>query len=72
MERFEVPKVMEILRTRPINGFCAPPTFFRSMIQENDKSLFKFKALKYCITGGEAINHEVIRAWKDRVEGIHR
>ncbi len=65
-----MPKVLEILRSRPITGFCAPPTFFRAMVQENDNSLFKFKHLKYCISGGEALNEEVIRAWKDKVVGM--
>jgi len=69
MERFEVPKVLEILRTRPVNGFCAPPTLFRAMVQENDKKLFKLKALKYCVTGGEALSDATIQAWNERVDG---
>jgi len=66
MDRFEVKKVLEILCTRPIKGFCAPPTLYRSMVQETDPSLFNFMSLEYSITGGEAINAEVVREWKDK------
>lgn len=66
MERFEARKVLEILHTKPITTFCAPPTMYKSMVQVPDDNLFKFHSVRYCIGGGEAVNAEVANVWKQK------
>ncbi|OXA55342.1 Acyl-coenzyme A synthetase ACSM3, mitochondrial [Folsomia candida] len=64
MERFEAPKVLKALSEKPITTFCAPPTLYKSMVQETDPNLFKFPKLRYCIGAGEPVSPEVIRSWQ--------
>lgn len=66
MERFEAQKVMEVLHTKPITTFCAPPTMYKSMVQVPNEILFKLHNLRLCIGGGEAINPEVAKVWKQK------
>ncbi len=64
MERFEARKVLQILHTKPITTFCAPPTMYKSMVQIPDDKLFQFHSVRYCIGGGEAVDAEVSKVWK--------
>lgn len=66
MERFEARKVLEILHTKPITSFCAPPTMYKSMVQVPDDNLFNFHSIRFCIGGGEAVNAEVAKVWKQK------
>lgn len=66
MERFDAQKILEVLHTKPITTFCAPPTMFKSMIQVQDSNLFKFHSLRYCVGGGEAVNAEVGKVWSQK------
>lgn len=70
MERFESKKVLKILTKKPITTFCAPPTLFKSMVQESDPNLFKLKGLRYCVGAGEPVSPEVGRVWKDKTGTI--
>jgi len=36
------------------------------MVQEKDNSLFQFKSLGVCSGGGEPINTEVAKLWKQK------
>ncbi|CAG7835143.1 unnamed protein product [Allacma fusca] len=64
MERFEPAKVLQTLCDMDITTLCAPPTLYRSMVQEKDPSLFKFKAIRNFYGAGEAVNPEVSVQWK--------
>lgn len=66
MERFEARKILEILHTKSITTFCAPPTMYKSMVQVSDDSLFKLHSIRYCVGGGEAVNSEVAKVWKQK------
>ncbi|ODN06082.1 Acyl-coenzyme A synthetase ACSM3, mitochondrial [Orchesella cincta] len=69
MKRFEAKPVLEALRTKPVTKLCAPPTLFRAMVAEANQS-FQFKSLRYAVGAGEAVNPEVIRAWKELTGNI--
>ncbi len=59
------PKVtLQLLTTQGITSFCAPPTVYRMLIQE-DLSKYDFSDLRHCTSAGEPINPEVIKAWKN-------
>ncbi len=59
------PKItLKLLTTQGITSFCAPPTVYRMLIQE-DLSKYDFSELKHCTSAGEPINPEVIKAWKN-------
>jgi acyl-coenzyme A synthetase/AMP-(fatty) acid ligase len=66
MERFDGHKVLKELSTKSITTFCAPPTLFKSMLQEKDPKLFKFPSLRYCVGAGEPVSPEVSRVWKQK------
>lgn len=66
MERFEARKILEVLHTKPITTFCAPPTMYKSLIQVPDDNLFKFHSVRYCIGAGEAVGAEVGKKWKQK------
>ena len=59
------PKItLKLLTTQGVTSFCAPPTVYRMLIQE-DLSKYDFSELKHCTSAGEPINPEVIKAWKN-------
>jgi acetyl-CoA synthetase len=53
----------KVLQFRPAT-FCAPPTMFRFLIQE-DLSGYDISFIKHCSTAGEPLNPEVYNRWKD-------
>ncbi|XP_059078296.1 acyl-coenzyme A synthetase ACSM3, mitochondrial-like [Tigriopus californicus] len=55
--------VLEVLGTQPVTTLCAPPTLYRSLIQE-DLVTCSFKALRHCVSAGEPLNEEIILAWE--------
>ena len=46
-----------------ITSFCAPPTIYRFLIQE-DLSFFDMSCLEHCSTAGEPLSEEVFNRWK--------
>jgi acyl-coenzyme A synthetase/AMP-(fatty) acid ligase len=68
MKKFEASKVLDVLSRRPITNLCAPPTLFKSMIQE--KSLTKYPYLKKCFGAGESVSPEVSRVWESKTGRI--
>jgi len=64
MDKF-VPKNMldKIVKYRPAT-FCAPPTMFRFMIQE-DLTVYDLSFIRHCSTAGEPLNPEVYYKWKE-------
>lgn len=61
-ERFDPLEMLGVLSKYKVTSFCAPPTIYRFMIQEDVKS-FDLSALEYCCTAGEALNPEVFDRW---------
>lgn len=67
--RFSARDTMDIFERFPITTFFAPPTVYRMMILEDLIGL-KPKALRHTIGAGEAVNPEVIDAWR-KGTGLH-
>ncbi len=61
---FNAKTTLRLLTTQGITSFCAPPTVYRMLIQE-DLSKYDFSELRHCTSAGEPINPEVIKAWKN-------
>lgn len=57
-ERFDASNMLEKLTYHGVTTFCAPPTIYRFLIQE-DLSGYDFSKLKYAVTAGEPLNPEV-------------
>jgi acyl-coenzyme A synthetase/AMP-(fatty) acid ligase len=63
-KKFEPAQTLEMFERFPITTFFAPPTAYRMFVQEPLRT-FKFPALRHCMGAGEAVNPEVIDAWRE-------
>lgn len=63
--RFEADKMLRVIEKFHVTSFCAPPTVYRFMIQE-DLSHYDLSSLEYCTTAGEALNPSVFAEWKEK------
>jgi acetyl-CoA synthetase len=63
-ERFDASKMLEKASKHGVNTFCAPPTIYRFLIQE-DLSQYDFSTLKYAVTAGEPLNPEVYNKFRE-------
>jgi acetyl-CoA synthetase/medium-chain acyl-CoA synthetase len=62
--RFEPRAELAFLSDVAPHVFCAPPTEFRLLVKE-DLSRLRVPRLRECVSAGEPLNPEVIRAWRD-------
>jgi len=62
--RFEPSRELALLSELEPRVFCAPPTEFRLLVKQ-DLSNHRFPRLRECVSAGEPLNPEVIRAWRD-------
>jgi acetyl-CoA synthetase/medium-chain acyl-CoA synthetase len=53
-----------MLERFPISTFFAPPTAYRMFVQE-PLMRYRFPTLRHCMGAGEAVNPEVIDAWRE-------
>ncbi len=63
-KRFEPEETLTMFERFPITTFFAPPTAYRMLVQEPLKK-YRFPTLRHCLGAGEAVNPEVIAAWKE-------
>ncbi|NLL34756.1 MAG: AMP-binding protein [Clostridiales bacterium] len=63
-ERFDGVDILGKLDKYKVTTFCAPPTMYRLMLQ-NDFSKYDFSNLKHCCTAGEALSPEIFNQWKE-------
>ncbi len=63
-ERFDAAKMLEKASKHGVTTFCAPPTIYRFLIQE-DLSQYDFSTLKYAVTAGEPLNPEVYNKFNE-------
>jgi acyl-coenzyme A synthetase/AMP-(fatty) acid ligase len=61
--RFEPDAELDFLMEIDPHVFCAPPTEFRLLVKQ-DLSRLRFRNLRECVSAGEPLNPEVIRAWE--------
>lgn len=64
MPRFTTTAVLDTLAEYPVSVLCAPPTLYRSLVQEDVKK-WKLKNLRHCVSAGEPLNEEVIYNWEE-------
>ncbi|MCL2459777.1 MAG: AMP-binding protein [Euryarchaeota archaeon] len=62
--KFNATELLPLIEKYGITSFCAPPTIYRMLIMADLKK-YDFTELRHCVSAGEAINPEVIRAWKE-------
>lgn len=65
MQKFIAKNLMEKIHKYGVTTFCAPPTMYRFMLQE-DEALIKegFSTVEQCCTAGEPLNPEVFHRFK--------
>jgi acyl-coenzyme A synthetase/AMP-(fatty) acid ligase len=62
--RFDPAAQLEMLASVDPHVFCAPPTEYRMLVKE-DLTRLRVPRLRECVSAGEPLNPEVIRAWRD-------
>lgn len=62
--RFNATEILPLIEKYGITTFCCPPTIYRMLILA-DLDKFDFTELRHCVSAGEPLNPEVIKAWKD-------
>ena len=62
--RFNATELLPLIEKYGITTFCAPPTIYRMLIMA-DLNKYDFSELRHCVSAGEMINPEVIKAWKE-------
>lgn len=61
--RFKAVDLVDLIQKYRITSFCAPPTIYRFLIQE-DLSGYDLSSLLHCTTAGEPLSDEVFNRWK--------
>jgi acetyl-CoA synthetase len=64
MDKFIAKNLLERLQRYKVTTFCAPPTMYRFMLQE-DVASYDLSSLHHCATAGEPLNPEVVKKWKE-------
>ncbi|MCL2014602.1 MAG: AMP-binding protein [Oscillospiraceae bacterium] len=64
MAKFAPCDLLDMIQKYKPATFCAPPTMFRFMIQE-DLSGYDLSFIKHCTTAGEPLNPEVYNRWRE-------
>lgn len=65
MDKFVPLNLLKKITKYGVTTFCAPPTMFRFMLQE-DLSRFDLSCVKHCCIAGEPLNPEVFNKWYER------
>lgn len=64
-QSFSVTRLLHLMEKYRITSFCAPPTVYRMIVQQ-DLNKYDLSALKYCTTAGEALNPAVFKKFFDQ------
>ena len=62
--RFDADAHLELIGRLGITTFCAPPTVFR-LFAQIDLGRYELGSLRHCLSAGEPLNPEAMRAWKE-------
>lgn len=70
-EKFVPQRLLETVDLLKLTTFCAPPTIYRFLIQENLKN-YDFSTIHHCSIAGEPLNPEVFnRFWRETGLMVH-
>lgn len=64
MDKFVPKKLLDVITKYQVTTFCAPPTMFRFMLQE-DVTKYDLSCIHHCCIAGEPLNPEVFKKWHD-------
>ncbi len=64
MDKFIPAKLLEMIQKYKLTTFCAPPTMYRFMLQENVADYDLSSVERWC-TAGEPLNPEVVNRWRE-------
>jgi acetyl-CoA synthetase/medium-chain acyl-CoA synthetase len=64
--RFDPHRQLELLEEAAPHVFCAPPTEYRLLVKEKRLDTLNAPRLRECVSAGEPLNPEVIRAWHEK------
>ena len=64
MDKFVPLNLLKKLEQYKVTTFCAPPTMFRFMLQE-DVTKFDLSSIQHCCIAGEPLNPEVFKQWEN-------
>lgn len=64
MKKFVPAKLLQKIQDHKLTTFCAPPTMYRFMLQE-DVSGYDLSSVRTFTTAGEPLNPEVVKRWRD-------
>ncbi len=63
MDKFVPSKLLQVMQDYELTTFCAPPTMYRFMLQE-DVASYDLSSIQNFATAGEPLNAEVTLAWE--------
>jgi acetyl-CoA synthetase len=63
--RFEPRRELELLEEAAPHVFCAPPTEYRLLVKDEKLAKLRVPRLRECVSAGEPLNPEVIRAFRE-------
>ncbi len=64
MDKFIPSRLLEVIEKYEVTTFCAPPTMFRFMLQE-DVTKYDLSSIRHCCIAGEPLNPEIFKRWQD-------
>ncbi|MBQ3912790.1 MAG: AMP-binding protein [Lachnospiraceae bacterium] len=64
MKKFIPTNLLQKIQDYKLTTFCAPPTMYRFMLQE-DVAAYDLSSVQRWCTAGEPLNPEVVRKWKE-------
>ena len=71
MDKFVPEKLLQVMQDYKLTTFCAPPTMYRFMLQENVAD-YDLSSIQNWATAGEPLNPEVFNQWYELTGGkIH-
>ncbi len=62
--KFDADTHLRLIENCGITTFCAPPTVYRMLVQE-DLSRYDLSSIRHSMAAGEPLNPEIIKIWKE-------
>jgi len=62
-EKFDAKRILALMEKSKTTTFCAPPTMYRMMMNE-DVASYDLSSLVHCTTAGEALSHDLFKKWE--------
>jgi acetyl-CoA synthetase len=62
-EKFNAHDILKVIEKYHVTSFCAPPTMYRFIMNEDVKS-YDLSSLKHCTAAGEALSQDLFKKWE--------